>query len=121
MQHWREHKLAAPNGVSQEEEFMEKRFDKEAVHDAEISPLMDKIIAICKREGIPMVAAFCYAKGRHQDDPEGVSICTTHLGDGDGYLCPEFVEAVTIIKREYRPPGVVATTMRYKTAGGQRT
>lgn len=35
-------------------------FDLEAVYDAEISPLMKRIIEICKEHELPMVASFCY-------------------------------------------------------------
>lgn len=33
-------------------------FDKESVYDERISPLMGKIIAICKEHEIPVVASF---------------------------------------------------------------
>lgn len=35
--------------------------DGEAMYDAEISPLMTKIIGICEKHRIPMLAAFQYA------------------------------------------------------------
>ena len=35
--------------------------DNEAIYDAEIAPLMTKIIEICDAHGIPMVASFEYA------------------------------------------------------------
>lgn len=45
--------------------------DAEDVYDAEIAPLMTKIIAICKQHRIPMLASFQYAVD----------------GDGNGQLC----------------------------------
>lgn len=36
-------------------------WDKEAIYDEQISPLMTQIIAICKEHNIPMVAQFQYA------------------------------------------------------------
>lgn len=44
--------------------------DNEIIYDEQISPLMAKIIAICKQHKIPMVATFNYA-------PE--QACTTSL------------------------------------------
>lgn len=52
----------------------EELWEKERVYDSEISPLMTKIIEICKREKIPMVATFAYA-----NDDEKVHMCTTIL------------------------------------------
>jgi len=34
-------------------------FDLESVYDNEIAPLMDKIIAICGANSLPMIASFC--------------------------------------------------------------
>lgn len=42
----------------------------EAVYDAEISPLMTQIIAICKRENLPMFATFKL---------DGDLACTSHI------------------------------------------
>lgn len=39
----------------------ERTWDKEAVYDEQISPLMQQVIAICKEHGIPVVASFEYA------------------------------------------------------------
>lgn len=50
-------------------------WDKEAVYDEEISPLMAQIIAICKRESIPMACRFQFA----DLDDEGPQFCTTLL------------------------------------------
>lgn len=51
----------------------------EPVYDAEIFPLMAQIIEICKRENMPMFAAF-YLR---DDGDEGPLMCTTcHPGDG---------------------------------------
>lgn len=52
-------------------------FDKEAVYDAEIAPLMTKIIEVCKRERIPFVAVFQYAGS--DAAPEGAAHCTSFL------------------------------------------
>lgn len=50
-------------------------FDLESVYDAEIAPLMTKIIDICKAHKLPMFATFLYL-----NDPDGDDgICTTNL------------------------------------------
>jgi len=46
-------------------------FDKEAVYDEQISPLMTQIIAICKEHGIPHIAAFFIG------GDDGDMLCTT--------------------------------------------
>lgn len=72
-------------------------FDLEAVHDAEIYPLMVQITAICKRVNMPMLATFCFKKGgRNADDPEGVDYCTTTLPRGE-WQPPEIRDALQII------------------------
>lgn len=58
-------------------------FDKEAVYDAKISPLVQQIIKICKSEGIPMVMDFTFACGKNPKSPadhESVTSSTDHNG-----------------------------------------
>lgn len=55
-------------------------WDKEKVYDEEISPLMVQIIAICKREEMPIVASIQYRAG----GDEGPGYCTTVILDGKG-------------------------------------
>ena len=74
-------------------------FNKEKAYDERISPLVTEIIKICKQEGIPMVASFCYAKGRQPEFPNGIDCCTTHLPDKNGEFVLEFSKAITIIKQ----------------------
>jgi hypothetical protein len=50
--------------------------DNEAVYDAEIAPLMDQIIAVCKREHIPLLASFQLTGN---EDEQGSLLCTTAL------------------------------------------
>lgn len=50
----------------------------EAVYDAEISPLMNKIIEVCNRVGMPMLA--CYQLDRKEDGPwHKTLMCTTAI------------------------------------------
>jgi hypothetical protein len=53
--------------------------DNEAVYDAEISPLVTKLIEICQKHDLPMFASFAFAEGQR---------CTT-------FVCsPEASESV---------------------------
>ena len=50
--------------------------DAEAVYDAEIFPLMDRVIALCREHRIPMLCTFQWADDTHE---KGASFCTTRL------------------------------------------
>jgi len=54
----------------------ERGFDLEAVYDAEIAPLMSKIIEVCKKHKMPMFATFLYKNNPAEDDN---GLCTTNL------------------------------------------
>ena len=54
---------------------MSAGFDLEAVYDQEISPLMTRLIEICKVNNIPMLASFLYARAEDGED----FFCTTAL------------------------------------------
>jgi hypothetical protein len=51
-------------------------YDKENVYDEQISPLMTKIISICKEHRIPMCAIFQYSDDEGENGP---GHCTTAL------------------------------------------
>jgi hypothetical protein len=72
-------------------------FDLESVHDSEISPLMKQIIEVCKRVNMPMLATFCYRKGKSADDPDGVEYCTTSIPRGN-WRPPEIEESILLIR-----------------------
>lgn len=73
-------------------------FDLESVYDEEIAPLMTKIIDICKRHKMPMLASFMYQHHHGEDELE--SYCTTSLG-GEGDWKPEkIIKATEIIRRQ---------------------
>jgi hypothetical protein len=50
-------------------------YNHEDIYDNEISPLMQKIIAICKEHKIPVIASFAY----ENDEENGVGSCTTNI------------------------------------------
>ena len=52
---------------------------KDKIYDAEISPLMAKILEICKREKIGMLCSFCFGQG---EDGE-TQCCTSAMLGGD--------------------------------------
>ncbi len=54
---------------------MSELWDKEAVYDAEISPLVKQIIALCKEHRIPLVATFQIGN----DEERGGFFSTTRL------------------------------------------
>ncbi|MBS4191768.1 hypothetical protein KHA94_16380 [Bacillus sp. FJAT-49705] len=53
-------------------------FDKEEIYDNEIAPLMKQIIAVCKRENLPMVAQF-FLKEEHPEYTGEPMYCTTTI------------------------------------------
>lgn len=57
-------------------------YDLESVYDEQISPLMTKIIGICKDHKMPMIASFQYQKS----EEDGVGYVTTALIGGDNFL-----------------------------------
>jgi len=67
-------------------------FDKEAIYDDEIHPLMAKIIEICLRERIPMAATFAIK----DDGEDGPLLCSTVI-DGED-VDPE-TPGLEVIKR----------------------
>ena len=52
----------------------EPSFDLETVYDSQIAPLMTQIIEICKTNGVPILASFCY---RNNHDEDGIISCAT--------------------------------------------
>ncbi len=73
-------------------------FDAEIIYDEQIAPHMEEIIRICKDNGIPMLASFCY--GVEDGEP---MLCTTALVENPRtprkfldaqaiiFACPKFV------------------------------
>ena len=67
--------------------------NKEEIYDTEISPLMAQIIAICKKDGIAMLATFSIPT----DDDPGLC-CTTLVPDENGESGPRHLHALRILK-----------------------
>lgn len=58
-------------------------FDKDAVYDERISPLMKQIIDICKEEEIPMLAQFFIRSADVDPDSEDLYCTTTLPSEGN--------------------------------------
>ena len=86
--------------------------NKEEIYDEQISPLMTKIIDVCKEHGIAMMASFDIAHDGQGPNGEDCSslICNTLLPDGDGNPNPLFSQANAHIQRGGRPAPVMFTT-----------
>jgi hypothetical protein len=67
--------------------------NKEQIYDAEIAPLMTKILEICKREKIAMVAQFSTP---NDDDPD--LFCTSALLDVEYNPTKNQLAALSILK-----------------------
>ncbi|ENR6171560.1 hypothetical protein [Salmonella enterica] len=68
-------------------------YNLESVYDEQISPLMKKIIAICKEYEMPMVASFAY----ENSEEKGRGCCTTTL-TFEGRYIKEFADATSAIR-----------------------
>lgn len=77
-----------------------RTWDKESVYDVEISPLMSQIIAICKREQIPVVASFQYCNGG--DDGPG-TCSTVILSERGAAHWPHASEKIIRLGRAHQP------------------
>ena len=81
---------------------MSETWDLESVYDAEINPLMTRIIAICKEHEIPMLATFAY-----REDGDVTSFCTTALS----FLGREVPEIQAASRAICRSNGMLAITI----------
>lgn len=78
--------------------------DKEAIYDAEISPLMQQILEICKREKIAMLASFAVPS------PDDESLVCTSATLGDDHEPPaSFKRALACIYKAAAEPMMMTT------------
>ena len=78
--------------------------DNEKIYDEQISPLMTKIIAICKKHHIPMAAVFQYVG---ENGEEGEGHCSTYIKEGG--MSERMEKAVQAVKPS--PPPFCMTTI----------
>ena len=76
-------------------------FDLENIYDAEIAPLMAKIISICKEHKLPMFATFLYASDGENDD-----YCTTNLPFKERTIPDALASLEPIIRGHNRGPAL---------------
>lgn len=79
----------------------EEVFDLEQVYDDQISPLMAKILAICKEHQLPMVASFAYTRQPDDAEETGYGYCTSYV-TFDGRRPEPLVRAYNIIYEPHR-------------------
>ena len=72
--------------------------DKEAIYDDEISPLMQQIIEICKRENIPFLMEFGLREG--ETESEDLYCLTAYYGQPGMMRTPHIPRAVKVLKNE---------------------
>lgn len=72
-------------------------FDLESVYDSEIEPLMAKIIKICTRHNMPMLATFMYQHNHGESEED--AYCTTSLGGIGGWKPERIIKATSLIRR----------------------
>jgi len=94
-------------------------YDLEKVYDEQIAPLMTKIISICKRHRMPVVASFQYAfmddaEAAKRGRDEGHDYCTTFI-EFPGREPEAFRRAVSAIQNS--GPSVLAMTIASKPGG----
>ncbi|WP_223530602.1 hypothetical protein [Pseudomonas sp. GL-R-19] len=85
---------------------------KENVYDEQISPLVHKIIAICKEYEIALLLS-----AQLEDEDERELFRTTILPGTDEVSCEKFVHALNVI----RPPSRPAMHMTTTHADGSQT
>jgi hypothetical protein len=78
----------------------ETRGPREVIYDTEIAPLMKKIIATCKKRGIPMVADFAL---------DGDMRCTTAILVDKDEPPQALREAYAILRPDARRPLMLTT------------
>lgn len=91
---------------------------REAAYDEHISPLMEKVIALCKEHKIPILASFDISGEDPEQDGADTLNCTTFVHNaGEGWPAPAtFTKALDAI----RPPSptFMAFTITTKPKGG---
>lgn len=91
---------------------------REEIYDADIHPMMVKIIQICKDADIPMVADFALDDDRGSDDAEGLH-CTTSICPADANDKSKRISAAAepAVKSEWAAFTVHADGRREQVAG----
>lgn len=75
------------------DETKQEWFDAEKIYDEELSPLMEQVIAICKKNQIPFIASFNFANRKRDGKPV---FCTSVLNP-NGRLSKEIDDMRRVI------------------------
>ena len=87
-------------------ETKQELFDLEDVYDNEISPLMLKIIKICKDNKMPMLCTFVY----ENDKEKGLGMCTSHINNIENRFSSTIANANNIIQNgDHQTFGITVT------------
>ncbi|WP_085725733.1 hypothetical protein [Pseudomonas sp. R37(2017)] len=78
---------------------------KENLYDEQISPLVQKIIAICQEHEIALLLS-----AQLEDEDKRELFCTTILPGTDEVSCEKFVQALNIIRPPSGPVMYLTTT-----------
>lgn len=81
-------------GTNDDDTTAEETWDKEAIYDEKIAPLMTQIIAICNEHHIPMLATFQYKLDGGGDG----GLCTTALLSEEWGTAKQLVAALNLIR-----------------------
>jgi hypothetical protein len=75
------------------------RWEKEAIYDKEINPLVAQIMAICDREKLPFIISVCYQNiPESETEDQDQSYCTSY-GPGPGpHPDPRIFAAFKVIR-----------------------
>ena len=91
----------------------EPRTPKEAIYDEQISPLMSKILEICKAHKIAMLSEFCLGWEEDEEDDENQLCCTSALLKDEHEPTQRILEAYDLLKPKIAP--FMAFTIRTVT------
>jgi hypothetical protein len=58
---------------------LKESYNKEAIYDEKIAPLMHEILQICKAEELPMIATFYLKSEDGSEQDEGPMYCTSNI------------------------------------------
>jgi hypothetical protein len=92
-------------------------YDKEDIYDNEIAPLMKQILAICKREDLPMIAQFYLKEKRDEDEDENPMFCSSVILPPKEDMSPDAYKQLRAIRDIMKygvdgKPFVAAMTIR---------
>ena len=86
-----------------------EHWDNEAVYDEQISPLMTKIIAVCKEHRMPIVFSVQYC----DTESDGPGFCTTTITAFEGRADNDRMRRINIAMQPDRPVALAETVITH--------